>query len=198
MATSKALNDEEVKKILRYAASTYYGERNELILQMSILSGLRVCELANLMIYDVLNTDCTIKDEVRLSAAQTKGSDARAVFLNKKLQKAIKAYLESKYSAAEITAFAYTNKANLPLFETQKSKGFTANSLAQLLFKLYKDVGIANGSSHSGRKTFITNLANKGISVHVLAKLSGHSSIATTQRYMTVNDGMCKKAVELA
>ena len=198
MATSKALNEEEVKKILRYAASTYYGERNELIVLMSILSGMRVCELSALTIYDVLNTDCTIKDEIRLTALQTKGNNSRAVFLNKKLRKAIKAYLENKYSAAEITAFAYTNKANLPLFETQKSKGFTANSLAQLLFKLYKDVGIANGSSHSGRKTFITNLANKGISVHVLAKLSGHSSIATTQRYMTVNDGMCKKAVELA
>ena len=198
MSTSKALNDEEIKKVLRYAASTYYGERNELILLMSINSGLRVCELAALTIYDVLNSDCTIRDEVRLSAKQTKGNESRAVFLNKKLRKAIKAYLENKYTTVELTAFAYTNKANLPLFETQKSKGFTANSLAQLLFKLYKDCGIENGSSHSGRKTFITNLANKGISVHVLAKLSGHSSIATTQRYMQVNDGMCKKAVELA
>jgi len=196
MATAKSLNDEEVKKILRYAASTYYGERNELILQMGILSGMRVCELAALTIYDVLNTDCTIKDEVRLSAAQTKGSDARAVFFNKKLRKAVKAYLENKYSAAQLTAFAYVN-SKVPLFETQKSKGFSANSLAQLLFKLYKDCGIKNGSSHSARKSFISNLANKGISVHILAKLSGHKSIATTQRYMTVNDGMCKKAVEL-
>lgn len=57
--------------------------------------------------------------------------------------------------------------------------------------------GIAGASSHSGRRTFITNLAAKGISVRVLASLAGHKSIATTQRYIDVNDDMKRRAVEL-
>mgnify|MGYP003344424530 CR=1 FL=1 len=40
----------------------------------------------------------------------------------------------------------------------------------------------------SDLRTFITSLANKGISVRVLASLAGHSSIAITQAYIDVND----------
>jgi hypothetical protein len=41
---------------------------------------------------------------------------------------------------------------------------------------------VAVGQLHrhlSGRRTFITNLASKSVSVRVLAGLAGHSSIAT-------------------
>ncbi|MDP4300215.1 tyrosine-type recombinase/integrase, partial [Leptothrix discophora] len=53
-------------------------------------------------------------------------------------------------------------------------------------------------TSHSGRRTFITNLAAQGVSVRVLAALAGHRSIQTTQRYIDVNDNMLRRAVELA
>jgi integrase/recombinase XerD len=46
-------------------------------------------------------------------------------------------------------------------------------------------------------RSFITDLATKGISVRVLAALAGHQSIATTQRYIDVNDEMMRNAVEL-
>jgi integrase/recombinase XerD len=62
---------------------------------------------------------------------------------------------------------------------------------------LYKRAGIAGGSSHSGRRTFITNLAAKGVGVRVLMSLAGHRSISTTQAYIDVNDDMKRKAVEL-
>jgi integrase/recombinase XerD len=52
-------------------------------------------------------------------------------------------------------------------------------------------------SSHSGRRTFITTLANKGVGVRVLAVLAGHSSITTTQAYIDVNDEIKRSAVEL-
>jgi len=52
-------------------------------------------------------------------------------------------------------------------------------------------------SSHSGRRTFITTLANKGVSVRLLASLVRHANISTTQRYIDVNDEMKRNAVEL-
>ena len=62
---------------------------------------------------------------------------------------------------------------------------------------LYRHAGIDGASSHSGRRTFITTLASKGVSVRVLASLAGHKSIATTQRYIDVNDDMKRAAVRL-
>jgi integrase/recombinase XerD len=62
---------------------------------------------------------------------------------------------------------------------------------------MYQRVGVKGASSHSGRKTFLTSLASQGVSVFVLAALAGHKSIATTQRYVTVNDETKRRAVEL-
>ena len=50
---------------------------------------------------------------------------------------------------------------------------------------------------HTPRRTFITQLANKGVVVRVLAELAGHSSISVTQRYIDVNDAQLASAVEL-
>lgn len=57
--------------------------------------------------------------------------------------------------------------------------------------------GLDDATSHSGRRSSITTLASKGVGVRVLASLAGHRSIATTQRYIDVNDDMKRSAVEL-
>jgi integrase/recombinase XerD len=40
-------------------------------------------------------------------------------------------------------------------------------------------------------------LANKGVSVRLLQALAGHKSLAVTQRYIEVNPGLLRGAVEL-
>ena len=62
---------------------------------------------------------------------------------------------------------------------------------------MYRGAGVKGASSHSGRKTFLTSLAGKGVSVFVLAALAGHKSITTTQKYVFVNDDVKRSAVEL-
>ena len=77
--------------------------------------------------------------------------------------------------------------SNQPLFASQKGGAFSANTMTQLFLNIYRAAGFEGASSHSGRRTFITELASKGVSVRVLAELAGHSSIQTTQRYIDVN-----------
>jgi integrase/recombinase XerD len=57
--------------------------------------------------------------------------------------------------------------------------------------------GIDGASSHSGRRSFITNLASKGVGVRVLMSHAGHRNISTTQAYIDVNDEMQRAAVDL-
>jgi integrase/recombinase XerD len=101
---------------------------------------------------------------------------------------------------AELTKYMVQRKgaiSNQPLFITAGRKCFTANVMTQHFHYLFKKAGIAGASSHSMRRTFITNLATKGIGVRVLASLAGHRSIAITQRYIDVNDDMKRNAVEM-
>jgi len=62
---------------------------------------------------------------------------------------------------------------------------------------IYSQAGIANASSHSGRRSGLTTLADKGVSVRVLMALVGHSQIATTQRYIDLRPSVFRAAVEL-
>jgi integrase/recombinase XerD len=187
MAQAKTLTQAEIDQVLRTLAKTRYYARNRLLVLTSFWSGMRVGEIAALKVADVQNIDGTIKNEIRLTAEQTKGRFGRTVFINEKLQKEIAEYL--KLHKAKST--------NKPLFYTEKSDGFSANTLTQWFYWTYKKTGITGASSHSGRRTFITALASKGIGVKVLASLAGHRSIAITQAYIDVNDEMKRHAVEL-
>ncbi|MBU3627710.1 site-specific integrase [Polynucleobacter sp. AP-Reno-20A-A9] len=187
MAQAKTLTTAELEQLLRYISSTTYPERNRAMLLMGYWAGLRVKEIAQLKMGDVLNEDGTIKSEIRLSAQQTKGNDGRTVFLPAKLKEELAVYLKTRH----------ITMSDIPLFHTSKRLGWTPNTLCQHFFWLYKKAGIAGASSHSGRRQFITTLANKGISVRILASLAGHKSIAVTQKYIDVNDDMKRAAVEL-
>ncbi len=187
MAQAKTLTQAELDQVLRYISTRKYAERNRAMLLMGFWAGLRVKEIAQLKMGDVLNEDGTIRSEIRLSAEQTKGDMGRTIFLSSKLRDELAVYLKTRH----------INEANIPLFHTSSRLGWTPNVLCQHFFWLYKKAGIVGASSHSGRRQFITTLANKGISVRVLASLAGHRSIAVTQRYIDVNDEMKRNAVEL-
>jgi integrase/recombinase XerD len=150
-------------------------------------AGMRVGEVAYLRYADVVDDVGKIRDEIQLEPAQTKGRHARTVFVNAKLKRELEAYVRNHKP---------TNP-NSPLFYTQKRAGFTPNTLAQHFHYLYKRAGIAGGSSHSGRRTFITNLAAKGVGVRVIMGLSGHKALSSVQCYIDCNDDMKRRAVEL-
>ena len=188
---AKTLTQQELRRVLDYIATRKHSIRNRALLMTTHLSGMRVGEVASLRNSDVLDADGNIRNEIRLSAQQTKGNEARVVFVNERLRKELAQYTHL-YSTN-------TNNPNAKFFYSQKanSDGFTANTLTQFFHYLYKRAGINGASSHSGRRTFITNLATKGVGVRVLMSLAGHKNITTTQAYIDVNDDMKRKAVEL-
>jgi len=135
----------------------------------------------------VFDAEGRVREQLTLESDQTKGGQRRSVFINKRLAKALDDYGLDK------------NLSNLdrPLFESQKGGHFSANTMCQLFLDILKNCGFKDASSHSGRRTYITRLANKGVGVRLLAALAGHSHISTTQRYIDVNADQMKEAVEL-
>ena len=187
MAQAKTFTEKELKRVLAHIAIHKHAIRNRAMLLLTHWAGLRVGEVAALRIGDVMAEDGTIKQEIRLLAEQTKGGHARTIFVGERLRKELAVYVASLKKPV----------LNNPLFYTQKRQGFSANTLCQFFHRLYRDTGIEGASSHSGRRSFITNLASKGVGVRVLMSLAGHRSMATTQLYIDVNDAMKRAAVEL-
>jgi integrase/recombinase XerD len=186
---AKTLTQQELRRVLDYIATRKHSLRNRALLMTTFLSGMRVGEVASLRYCDVVDDEGNIKSEIRLTAEQTKGNEARVVFVNERLRKELASYIKVYRPTDTTRKLFYSQKAS--------SDGFSANTLTQFFHYLYLRCGISGASSHSGRRTFITTLANKGISVRVLASLAGHKNISTTQCYIDVNDEIKREAVEL-
>ena len=190
MAQAKTLTKEEMTRVLDYINTRRFAQRNRAMILLTHLAGLRIGEVACLRWSDVTTTDGEIKDEIRLLPDMTKGRHARTVFVNAKLK-------------AELQVYAVQAKCverSYPFFASQKSvkAGFSANSLAQTFALLYEGAGLEGASSHSGRRTFLTNLANKGTAIHLLKALAGHRSIQTTATYLYSSPSQLRAVVELA
>ncbi|MBT8558521.1 site-specific integrase [Polynucleobacter paneuropaeus] len=187
MSQARVLNPQELRRVLDHVATRRHSARNRCCLLLTHYAGMRVGEVAALRINDVLNSDNTIKDEVRLMPEQTKGKHARTVYLNERMRKELAQYIK----------VIKIKDATKPLFYTQKQAGFSSNSLTQYFFYLYRSVGLEGASSHSGRRTFLTGLANKGTAIHILKSLAGHRNISTTATYLYSSPDQLKAAVEL-
>ena len=187
MSQARVLNPQELRRVLDHVATRRHSARNRAMLLLTHYSGMRVAEVAALRINDVLNDSGTIKPEIRLMPDQTKGKHARTVYLNERMQKELAQYIR----------LLKIKDASKPLFYTQKKDGFSANSLTQYFFYLYRAVGLEGASSHSGRRSFLTGLANKGTAIHILKSLAGHRNISTTATYLYSSPDQLKAAVEL-
>lgn len=189
MAQARVLTDKELKQVLNYnAACERHAARNRLMLLFTHMGGMRIGEVVALRVCDVVSDDLVARSEIRLSSSQTKGKHARTVFVSTRLQREIVNYIHA----------SNTQYSERYLFSTQKSKQFSANTATQLLQRIYARSGMQGATSHSGRRSYLTKLADKGVSVFVLAQLAGHRHIGTTQRYVSVSDTQLKNAAELA
>ena len=176
------LSAAQVRHVFRVARSRgRHAARAEAALAMSIGLGLRAKELTSLTWSDVYDAEGRVRRVVHLKAAYTKGGRTRDVFVS---SPALRRVLE-KYGERDWLGSARASQA--ALFASQKGGPMTACSMARFIKALYREAGIAGASSHSGRRTLITRLAERGVDLKAIAQIAGHTSIRTTAMYVEAN-----------
>lgn len=190
MRQARVLTDPEFKRLLAVVAQRKHAARDRMALILSHLAGLRVGEIAGLIIRDIFEANGDVREQLRVRASIAKGGHERVVFMSERLRREIASYRDIVPGLSE-------RPVDAPLLLTQKHTAFSANTLCQLMGQLYRAAGLDGASSHSGRRWFITRLAHSGVSPKVLMTLAGHKNLGTTQRYIDVNDDMMRAAVEL-
>jgi len=190
MSQARTLTAAEIDQLLEHINIKKYALRNRSMMLLTHWAGLRIGEVACLRWSDVITNEGVVKEEIRLLPDMTKGRHARTVFISSKLRAELQAYVNQSKCVDR----------SYPFFASQKSirTGFSANSLAQTFALLYEGAGLEGASSHSGRRTFLTNLANKGTAIHILKTLAGHRNIQTPAAYLYSSPRQLKAAVELA
>lgn len=189
MKRAKLLNAQEFKRLTAVIDSKRHAVRNHTVVALSFYAGLRACEIAGLRVGDVYEANGTVRDSFYLRAEQTKGGEGSTVLVNKRLATALKRYAE-RYPK-------HCAKLDAQLVFSGKGGGFSAQTIVNLFAVLYSAAGITGASSHSGRRQYVTGLADKGINPRVIQVLVRHRHLNTTMHYIDVNDAKLRKAVEL-
>ncbi len=91
-------------------------------MMLSWLGGMRMGEIAALTVDDVLGPDGQVREEIQLSADQTKGTQGRTVLVNCQLKAELELYLRSFKRPPELQRLLIARKSG---------KRFSANGLQQ-------------------------------------------------------------------
>jgi integrase len=188
---AKTLTKAQIDTLLLHVGNGRNGIRNRLIVLLSVRAGLRAKEIAHLTWSMVLNSDGILADEIALQDCAAKGSSGRTVPMAKDLRVAMAAW-RNECGAVDHNACIIT---------TERATSTSAQAIVNMFADWYRSLGFNGCSSHSGRRTFITNAARKistvGGSLRDVQALAGHSSLTTTQRYIEVNAEAKRRVVEV-
>ena len=188
MPQARTINEKQAKAMFAFLSTGRNAARNRAMFALSYFCGLRAKEIACLTVGDVLKADRSIKDVSYLRAAQTKGDRGREFYINRQAKGHIAAYLKECEKAAP----------DHPLITVMgKRKAFSANGIAIAMRNIYMAAGFTGCSSHTGRRSAISQLANKGVGIRIIQKFSGHRQLQSVQHYLDANEEMVKNAVDL-
>jgi integrase/recombinase XerC len=192
---AKTLTEGQVKAALAILSTTRYSKRDLVMFLLSVKAGLRAKEIAALTWAMVTDAEGVVSDCIQLPDIASKGKSGRDIPLNRQLQQALKD-LRADQEAERII------EPDDPIVYSERGGGrMRANSIVMWFQHLFKRLGFDGCSSHSGRRTFITNAARNvsraGGSLRDVQQLAGHTSLQTTQRYVEGDTEAKRKLVNL-
>jgi integrase/recombinase XerD len=171
------LSFEEIEKILNIPnTEEVTGLRDKAILELFYSSGLRVSELINLKINDLLFND----EVVRVFG---KGSKERIVPLGSSAINWLNEYLKRSRPSLEKKARSLNY-----VFLNKRGSKLSRMWIWKIVTQCSKEAGITKEiHPHTFRHSFATHLLEGGADLRAVQEMLGHSDISTTQIYTHID-----------
>lgn len=164
----KLLNETELTRLF----NSLSNKKHKAMLFTAYSSGLRVSEVARLMLADI------DAERMQIHVRHAKGKKDRYVNLSPVLLDILRQYIKQEKPPPKEYLFesgqtgkAYPTRTIQQIFSNAKNKA-----------GILKEVGI-----HSLRHSFATHLLDKGTDIRYIKDLLGHFDIRTTERYLHVS-----------
>ena len=146
------------------------------MIELLISSGVRCKEFCSLKISDVDLHSKTVL--VRCG----KGGKGRKTFM-------------SDLAAAYLAKYLAERKDNNPeLFVSNWKAAYTPKGIEHKLKTIAKRAGVEGVHAHRFRRTFATNLYRRGMDVHEIQRLMGHTNVNTTLEYIYADENLLATA----
>jgi integrase/recombinase XerD len=192
---AKTLAKAQIDAVYHHLGNRRHALRDQTIFLLSVRAGLRAKEIANLRWSMIVGSDSLIGDAIHLTDIASKGRSGRIIPLNQNLRDHLVRLLDMEQKNPRFSL------ARDHVIRTERTARTSPQAIINMFQKWYGALGLMGCSSHSGRRTFITNAARKistvGGSLRDVQSLAGHSSLQTTQRYIELNHDARRKIVDI-
>jgi len=198
---AKTLNADQFDRLLAHIRETATDYKNGIavgidefkllrdtaMVLLSFYCGLRAQEIAGLKWKrNILTSDAEIGKFLHVTKDIGKRTVAREIPLHPNVRKALKALRTLRPNDV------YVIPTLKPQHRDPSKHKCPPNTIVQFLRRMYAAAGFIGCTSHSGRRTFGTNMARRcnevGGSVRDVQHLLGHRSLVTTEAYIEPSD----------
>lgn len=176
-----------IKKAEAYIAEHSRSHGSDLLkFRLSLRGGLRAGEISALRVEDMLSSNGSISDTIEVRTLKQRYSNrTRHVDMHPEIREALAQLLADHPTATQV-AFSVGRDG--------KPRHQSASCVTNWFHRLYKNAGLLGCSSHSGRRTFATDIArqlpaHQG-SLRDLQIVMGHARIGSTECYLEPSDKM--------
>lgn len=175
------LTKEEEDRLLRQFNRRYYtSHRNQLMIRLGLVTGMRVSELIKLRFEDITPIEGVFKVHIK----QGKGKKDRMIFISQTMFASLLELHDKHYQPG----FGI-------VFPTLQGKPIQSAYLRRMIKNKGVAAGIPRLHFHLLRHTYLTRAYTKTKDIRIVQEIAGHSSINTTMIYTHTSGEMIRTAM---
>lgn len=190
---AKTFSRRDMRCLLAIARTGRNPTRDEVMVLLAMRAGLRACEIAKLTWGMVLDPRGQIAASIEVRDSIAKRGSGRRLPMHRDLRRALRVWQQSQ--PPERLGY---DRVVVP---SLRGGPMRANSIVNWFVAKCREAGLGGCSSHSGRRTFITNAARRahraGANLRDVQVLAGHRSLLTTQRYIDGDSDAQRRLIRL-
>jgi len=169
---AKILTQSEIQLVF---AQGFDSERDKTLFGVCLFTAARIREACTLLTSDIYTPKGQVRPRLIIRKSNTKGKLAtRSIPVIEDLRQLLSNY--------------YPIRGDVYLFPGRSNGHLAEDSAARILREACKQVGIIGVSTHSFRRTALTQMSNAGIPLRVIQEISGHRNLEQLQKYLEVSD----------
>ncbi|MGE5656301.1 MAG: tyrosine-type recombinase/integrase [Actinomycetota bacterium] len=180
---AKILTQAEIERLF---SEGFQSDRDRDLFGVCLYTACRIAEACSLMVKDVYTTSGTVRSTINFRKSNTKGKlQTRTIPVIEDLRSLLTSW---RSHTGPIYLFPGRHRCH-------HWKHLHPDSADMILREAFERVGIEGASSHSFRRTALTQMSNAGIPLRVIQEISGHRNLEQLQRYLEVKPDQVRGAI---
>lgn len=179
---ARILSAKEISGIFKLLSSA----RDKAIFAVGVYTGLRVGEIVSLKTNQLFTDAGNVRHVLKVKRTKKKNTVFNDIPIHPKLKNILSDYYEDQ----ELEAWLFPSAAS--------SKGHLTRAQAHnILTAAFETMALEDASTHSMRRTCLTNMSRAGVPLRTIQEISGHASLSDLQAYLAVDPDDKRRAINL-